>query len=115
MKEGVSVRALVDSGCSQTIISSKFVRNDSFVPSGGRVMAVDGSLLGCGEVSMDVVVDQHALTIPCLVMEKLISEFDMVLGMDAIKRLGGMRLNGEDGGVQFGSVACVSADGQRLR
>lgn len=65
----MSVRALVDSGCSQIITSRKLVRKEHVVPSGGRVMAVDGSLLRCGEVSIEVVVDRHQIRIPCLVME----------------------------------------------
>ena len=95
-------RALVDSGCSQSIISRRFVRDVK--PFGSKVIAVDGSTVSCGEAFVEVRVDGQVVSLLCLVMDKLIPEFDVVLGMDAIKRLGGLRLHG-DASLQFGLSA----------
>ena len=50
--KNVLVRALVDSGCSQTIISKNLA--PAFNPYGGRVIAVDGSTVPCGVAVMKV-------------------------------------------------------------
>jgi hypothetical protein len=52
---GTRVRALVDSGCSQTIISRTLVSEVS--PSGSKVVAVDGSYLSCGTASVSLTVE----------------------------------------------------------
>ena len=59
--------------------------------SGGKLLAVDGSLVACGSAVVRMVVDGRPIDVQCLVVETLVAQFDLILGMDVIRRLGGLR------------------------
>ena len=103
------VRALVDSGCSQAIISGRLLSScgvgSERAMSGKNLVTVDGSVVTCGEVSMPLKISGHSVDVTCLVLDNLLVDFDLVLGMDVITLLGGLQLNGVDGSVQFGLTA----------
>lgn len=100
---GVRVRALVDSGCSQTIISKRLV--SEVFPFGGKIVSVDGSYLSCGSATVELNIDERTVKVPCLVLEKLMPEFDLVLGMDVVRMLGGFTVSSTGSSVRFGAVA----------
>ena len=101
------LRGLVDTGCSDTMIRSDFVRavgpscpvasfDGRVVQSKGRVCQVIG--LGDLELAMDM-----------LVVDKLLEGFDIVLGMDVVEKLGGVTVR--EGRVEFGSRPCMVSQG----
>ena len=97
----------MDSGCTQTIISKKlFNRTHDVAPIGQeKVVTVDGSVVTCPRADINLLISHHSIVAECLVLDTLISEFDLILGMDVIQRLGGMTLGGADDTVHFGLVA----------
>ena len=104
----VPVYALVDTGCTQSLISSSSMRDISSAPTtpGGKLITVDGSPVKCGKALVRMKVEGKPISVQCLVMETLVTRFDLILGMDVVKRLGGLKLCCGDGGtVQFGLAA----------
>ena len=99
-----SVRALVDTGCSQTIVSKRFVGSAKVHPAGGKVVAVDGSAHRCGVVRLLLWINGRSCEVSCLVMEKQLREFDVILGMDVVRLFGGLVVK-EDAVVQLGLSA----------
>lgn len=67
----------------------------------GKVVAVDGSMVNCGVASIDLIVNGRSARISALVMDRLIPEFDVILGMDMVKLLGGVCVLA-DSSVHFG-------------
>ena len=107
------VYALVDTGCSQSLISSSLLRdtNSNQMTSTGKLLTVDGSLVECGSAMIRMVVGGRPIGVQCLVIETLVAPFDLILGMDVIRRLGGLRVlcgGGEE--VQFGLAASGVTD-----
>lgn len=98
--------ALVDSGCSQSIISQRLAGR--IFHTGRKLTAVNGSVLQCGVSEVHLSIDSNELSIPCLVLESLISEYELIIGIDVINKLGGLHLGGADGSVRFGLVANCS-------
>ena len=97
-------RALVDTGCSQSIVSAKLVRGQ-----GKRnVATVDGRTVhGIGEANVELTVDGRRLVMKCLVMPNLVDGFGVILGMDVIKWFGRVCVGGN--GVRFGGLEAVAA------
>jgi hypothetical protein len=50
-------------------------------------------------------VDGRELMVHCLVLDSLLTEFELIIGMDVIEQLGGVQIGGCTGGVRFGAVA----------
>ena len=98
----IIVRALVDSGCSQTIASKSLIKN--FVPCRGEVVTVDGNRVKCcGTGDLSMVVSNQQLEIKALVLDKLLPQYQIVLGIDIISRLNGVWIDGTGQGiVRFG-------------
>ena len=95
------VRALVDTGCSQTIAAKHLVKTVS--RCSGGVIAVNGAEMKCSEGQLVVHLEGSRMSLRCLVLEKLLSQYDLILGMDVVRQLGGVRLTGTK--VAFGLVA----------
>lgn len=104
------VKALVDTGCSKTVVHSKCISDcleatkfneDSYIKAFNnnrvRCGSVDRLLVVVGGVS--VVVDG------ALVVDQLVEGVDIVLGVDVIDKLGGVTVN--SGTVSFNSVGVV--------
>jgi transposase InsO family protein/ribonuclease HI len=90
---GWCVRALVDTGCSKSIVASKL----SGVCQGAcTVIAVDGSRVRCrGETVVPIAVGGAILRVNCVVAEKLLPGVDAILGMDIITLLGGVEVSAD--------------------
>ena len=103
---GELAEALVDTGCSQTIVKRGLVGVVS--EKGVRVTVADGSTVRCvGVGTVDIIVDGRKLALKCLVMEKLPRDFEVILGMDAIGLMGGVSITRK--GVCFLST-CAAMD-----
>ena len=102
-------RALVDTGCTSTMVTEQFVNN----VRGKRVMAAfDGREVVCkGSATVNMSVGSEKFQQEVTVVEKIVGEIDMVLGMDTISRLGGVKV--EKSQVQFGTVCAVACVDQR--
>ena len=83
------MRALVDTGCSTTVLASRLVPKCAGKESG--LMAVDGREIACeGEGNVDLTVQGIHLSVKAIILRRLIDGVDVVLGMDAINQLGGV-------------------------
>ena len=73
-----------------------------------RITVVDGRDLDCKGISLvKLVVSRMKLNINAVVIDWMVEEIDLVMGMDAIRQLGGVLINGD--GVDFGAANCVVA------
>lgn len=63
-------------------------------------------MVSCGEAFVKVRVNGRVVSLCCLVMEKRLPQFGVVLGVDAIKELVGLRLHA-DGSLHFGLAAVL--------
>ena len=110
--DGQECTGLIDSGCSQTLVSKAVCRFWKRKSTG--VLTADGRTLNCwgyGKIKVEVsrvsVVDIEAF-----VVDKQLLGFDLLLGIDAIKELGGVYLT-ESGEACFGGLnrcAAISID-----
>ena len=98
----IIVRALVDSGCSQTIASKSLTK--IFVPCCGEIVTVDGNKVKCcGTGDLSMVVSNQQIEVKALVLDKLLPQYQIVLGIDIISRLNGVWIDGTGQGiVRFG-------------
>jgi transposase InsO family protein len=105
---GERVQALVDTGCSQTIVAQRLARN---VTNGaGRIMTVNGSSVSCaGTTMVQLGVGERKLVVHGLVLERMVPGVDVILGMDVITQLGGVtvKMGGATPRAQFGVVCCA--------
>lgn len=96
------MRALVDTGCSTTVLASRLVPKCE--GKGSSLTAVDGREIICeGERIIYLTVQGLQLSVKAIILRRLVEGIDMVLGMDAINQLGGVVIaDGES--VKFGKV-----------
>lgn len=96
---GRGVNALVDTGCSRTIVAPHL--SEGSRGSKCDVVAVDGSRVRClGESTVSAVVAGVPVRMNCIVAARLVEGVDVILGMDIINELGGMSVY--NGRVEFG-------------
>ena len=99
-------RALVDTGCSNTMIRVGLV--DSWE---GEVStkAFDGRVVkGRGATKVELLVDGKKVKTKSTVVDSLVGDVDLVIGMDVIRQLGGVTVGRSQ--VKFGEgIACASA------
>ena len=98
------IRALVDTGCSRTIVARKLV--NEVRPSRDIVLSVDGSILRCGTGYLELAVQDRSIRTRVLVLDSLLSQFDLVLGMDVIQEMGGQRWFGHLGRPSYQLGVC---------
>ena len=104
---GKVVRALVDTGCSVTLVKSCHGLVCSGVP---EVAAFDGRLVSCkGRVDVEMRVGDRDIKLQAIVVEKMIDGIEVVLGMDAITKLGGVMVS--QNSVKFGQGISIGAVG----
>ena len=96
------VRRLVDTGCTITVVHSKYVPHCK----GGRnfyVKAFNGSQIMCrGTGEVEIVVDGVSVVVVAVVSDQLVDGIDVVLGIDVIDELGGVTVG--RGLVYFGAL-----------
>ena len=103
--DGGKARALVDTGCSTTLASSKIVGKCT---GESYIMAFDGTCVKCaGSRLINVLVGDRSLRVDAVVVDGIVGDVDVVLGMDVITELGGVTVGSE--GVRFGGLSCAVA------
>ena len=100
---GKKARALVDIGCTITLIRASVAE---FWEGASNVRAVDGrEVKCCGETVAKIVVRNIPLQVRVIVLEKLVTGIDVILGLDVIDRLGGATI--AKGQMKFGRQGTV--------
>ena len=95
-------RAMVDTGCTTSLVTSRLVARWT---GESTMVAIDGHVVRCkgvSEVSLDIGNDHVVTTVT--VVDKIVGDVDVVLGMDVIQQLGGVLVSGDR--VQFGNLSC---------
>lgn len=107
---GQCATALVDSGCSQSIVSRKFLpgKLDRGRQARKIVMMNGESVDSDGEMSCEMTVDSAVFRLNCLVTG-VMPGFDVLLGMDAVQALGGMSVSADGKRVKFSNSLCAVA------
>ena len=109
--DGQECTALIDSGCSQMLVRQAMCR--FWKRKSSRVLTAERRTLNCrgyGKIKVEVG-RVLAVDIEALIVDKLLG-FDLLLGIDAIKLLGGVYLT-ESGEAHFGGLnrcAAISID-----
>ncbi|XP_047146280.1 uncharacterized protein LOC124819114 [Hydra vulgaris] len=99
-------KALVDSGCTRTIISNKMAQKEGVCVKRNEFMllAVNGELVKTvGEAIVTLMVAGKQLQASVMVLKNVVYGIDAVIGMDIINRCGGVHLY--DGRIEFGFVS----------
>ena len=84
--DGKECVGLVDTGCSQTIVSSRLLSSTN---NPKRIVAVDGRVVRCeGEMDCSLIVSGIRVKVKCVILKNLLDGVDVVLGLDVIGLLG---------------------------
>ena len=108
-------RALVDTGCQQSVVSSRFCERIGTKPYGPQrlVCMLNRETTRCaGHIRVEVEVEGHIIQLMCLVVQDLVCGVDMILGLEGITQLGGMTMD-ENRNVRFGKGPCVAVGTDR--
>ena len=98
--DGIKRVALVDSGCTSTMVKAGIVRE---CDGNSSIIAFDGSEVACvGSSKATLAICGQELDSVVLVVEKLVAGYEIVLGMDIIMKLGGLHID-KCGNVVFGA------------
>ena len=93
-------KGLVDTGCTTTLVHSRIVKD--YVGNVNYVTAFDGSAVRCtGNFNLVMVVSGVPIEINAIVVDNMMEGVDIILGLDAITRLGGVTVSGRQ--VTFGA------------
>ena len=114
---GTKFRSLVDTGCQQSVVSAHALKSISVRYVGCRttVTMLDGNTTEClGEVDLHLQIGNKIEKLRCLVSTSLVCGCSVIIGMDAIRRFGGLCISAE-GILRFGTeceplVAAASAN-----
>ena len=102
--EGRKARALVDTGCTHSLMTSRMAGAWREAPT--VMMAFDGRSVSCrGEKREILKVGGERIEVNVTVVDSVVGDIDVVLGMDVIKRLGGVTIS--EGVIRFGRVSCA--------
>ena len=95
--QGVNVKALVDTGCEQSVVQERLARELKLVPRGPvrQVLMLNGQTTTCkGEATIAVKIGSHqSMSVQCMVAQELVGGCKVILGMDVISKLGGVTVS----------------------
>ena len=101
-----TAKALVDTGCSTTVVHSRYVAQSHCIGN-VYINAFDGRPIKCrGATWLNIGISGRQLRVRAVVSDHLVDGVDVVLGVDVIDRLGGVTVR--CGRVSFGDVGVVS-------
>lgn len=96
------VKALVDTGCTKTVVSSHLVGK---CEGEVYVIAFDGSRVKCrGRREVTLNVCGTEMIVDTIITDRIFGGVEMVLGMDVINRMGGVAI--VNGKAEFSGVCC---------
>lgn len=102
---GEAVRALVDTGCSTALVNARLVDH---CEGEGFMTAFDGRNVKCRGVSwVQLEVAGKPLKVCAVVLDNIVNNLDLVIGMEVIDQLGGVLVDGNK--IQFGVGQCSVA------
>lgn len=116
--DGKTGRALIDTGCEQSVISESFCQGIQRTARGPkRTICMLNGERTCseGNVNLSIGVDDQVVSVWCLVARELVCDADMILGMDCIMQLGGIRIDRQRRfrfNVETRIVNAISSDSQ---
>ena len=97
--------ALVDTGCTTTLINSRLM---SGCGRCGTVKAVDGRDIKCkGVWQVEIKVRGVRVKVEAILMNRIIDGINVIIGMDVINEIGGVTI--KEAEVKFGDVHCAVA------
>ena len=106
---GRQARALVDTGCTTTMVHEKLT---TAVSGEAMVTAFDGREVKCrGTARVQIEVAGERLEREVTVVTEIVEGVDIVLGMDVIDALGGVKVWRNK--VQFGNICAVAYSGKK--
>ena len=101
--DGEKGLALVDTGCSRTMMKR---RSQVVKTAETSVLAVDGREVKClGYTDVSLKIGEEVFNVNVRVMETLVGGVDVILGMDVIEKLGGVTVMRDD--IKFGDRSVV--------
>ena len=104
---GRLAKALVDTGCSTAVVRADLV---DYAEGTCYMTAFDGRVVKChGTSQVELEVEGMPLKVKAVVMDKIVNDIDIVMGMDVINELGGVYISGRM--VKFGDGHCLAAAG----
>ena len=90
---GLKLKALLDSGCSKTIVSQKVLGKVNTRPVSERVVTMSGAVVKCTRAaSIEMLVGENTVCLECLIAN-IMPGFDVLMGMDAVQQLGGVQIS----------------------
>ena len=93
---------IVDSGCSQSLVTSDFVQAGSVQHATHKLVTADGHSVDVdGAITLDVEIRGRNIRVECLILKRLVDGIPMILGMDVINMMGGVTVRGSEE-VSFG-------------
>jgi len=98
---GQSVLALVDSGCSKTVVRRGLVREHVEGVRKNPIVLADGSAADASSGEVQLSINGKVINVECLVMESMPFGLGVLVGMDVIERLGGVTIR--KSGIEFGN------------
>ena len=107
--DGRTVRALVDTGCSKSLVCERLVRGRARSTAAHVIRTTGGGELLCkGSASVEMHICGRWLKLECLALPSILAGVDVVIGMDAVCALGGVTVRA-DGSVEFGDSVASNA------
>ena len=88
------IPALIDTGCTSTIADPNIV--SSMSGNNEHVVTVDGSVVKCKVGCVSLTVDGQTIDWQCLVLNSMLKQFKLIIGMDIIQHLGGVNISKQD-------------------
>ena len=102
---GEAVSALIDTGCSKSIVREKYAPQN--VKRKSQMVAFDGRLVDCkGNAMVQVELGSSEVAVEMVVTDQLLEGIDLIIGMDVISRVGGVRIQGEE--IELGVQKCAA-------
>lgn len=87
---GLTVTAMIDSGCSKSIINQVIVNHAKWMPRNSTILMANGDSMECNYCcDCEIDYDNKRFILNCIV-SKVLPGYDLILGMDAIQAMGGV-------------------------
>ena len=106
--------ALLDTGCSRSIISKSLAREGELIPLRQGVIMMNGEMVET-EYSYicKLVVGSRSIEVDCLVSD-IVRGFGILLGMDVVAKLGGVTVSGDGELVRFETGSFLGRGFERI-
>ena len=102
------VNALVDTGCTTTMVKEQLVRSYETDKRETFMVAFDGRQVRCcGMSRIKLNVAKKLVEVSAVVVDEVVEGIDVVMGIDVIDQLGGVTVY--RGTVSFGEAMCLAA------